>query len=182
MAARAARRPSRELSPAAMPARMRPRFEFVAPCPPAEAAGRLRAALDQPEAPCRGRVYRGHAVLHVPSAEERVWSPFLSLDLHSHREETRIRGLYGPKPATWSLFIAAYAICGCLALFALVYGWAQWSLDQTPWAFAVLPAAALGALGVYGLARYGQRRGRAQMESLRGFLEDALDTPVPASK
>jgi hypothetical protein len=162
-----------------MPARMRPRFEFVAPCPPAEAAGRLRAALDRPEAWCRGTVYRGHAVLHVPNTEERVWSPFLSLDLSSRGERTCVRGLYGPKPATWSLFVAAYAVCACLALFALVVGWAQWSLDQEPWAFAVLPAAALGALATYGLARYGQHRGRGQMEALRGFLEDAIDTPVP---
>lgn len=165
-----------------MPPRMRPRFEFVAPCPPAEAAGRLRAALDRPEAWCRGRVYRGHAVLHVPTAEERVWSPFLSLDFSSHHEQTRVQGLYGPKPAMWSLFIAAYAICGCLALFALIYGWAQWSLDQTPWALAVLPAAALGALATYGLARYGQHRGRAQMEALRAFLEDAIDRSVPPSE
>ena len=161
-----------------MPARMRPRFEFVAPCPPAQAAERLREALGRPEAWCRGNVYRGHAVFYVPHAEERVWSPFLSLDFDGYHEQTRVRGLYGPKPATWSLFLAGYAICGCLALFALVYGWAQWSIDQTPWALAVLPAAALGALVVYGLARYGQWRGRAQMEALRRFVDDAVGGPA----
>lgn len=165
-----------------MPVRMRPRFEFVAPCPPGEAVGRLRAALDRPETCCRGRVYPGHAVLYVPAAEERVWSPFLSLDFGSREGQTEVRGRYGPKPATWSLFVAAYAVCGCLALFALVYGWAQWSLEQSPWAFAVLPGAALAALGVYGLARYGQWRGRAQMEALRAFLDDAIETPAPASR
>jgi hypothetical protein len=128
-------------------------------------------------------VFRGHAVLHVPAGEDRVWSPFLSLDLvggaASDVRHTRLRGLFGPKPSVWSLFVAAYAVCGCLALFALVYGWAQWSLDQQPWAFAVLPAAALGALGVYGLARYGQRRGRSQMDALRRFLEEATGAERP---
>ena len=157
-----------------MSVRMRPRFEFLSPCPPAVAAGRLRDALERPEAPCRGRVYPGHAVFYVPHAEERIWSPFLSVDFAGAREQTRVRGLFGPKPSMWSLFIAGYAICGCLALFALVFGWSQSSIGQTPWAFAVLPGAALGALAVYGLARYGQWRGRAQMDALRGFVDDAL--------
>lgn len=157
-----------------MSARMRPRFEFAAPCPPEEAARRLRDALDRPDAWCRGSVYRGHAVLHVPDAEQRVWSPFLSLDFDGQRGSTRVRGRYGPKPSIWSLFVAAYAICGCLALFALVFGWAQGSIGQTPWAYAAVPAAALGALGTYGLARWGQRLGRGQMESLRSFTDRAL--------
>ena len=161
-----------------MPARMRPRFEFVAPCPPAQAAERLRAALGRPGAWCRGSVYRGHAVFYVPRDEERVWSPFLSLDFDWASEQTHVRGLYGPKPAMWSLFIAGYAVCGCLAIFALAFGWSQSSIGQTPWAYAVAGAAGLGALGVYGLARYGQWRGRGQMEALRRFVDDALGTPA----
>ena len=160
-----------------MSVRMRPRFETVIPCPAQAAAERLRVALDRPGAPCRGRVFGGHAVLYVHEREERVWSPFLSVDLGGHREGTLVRGLYGPKPSVWSLFMASYAICGFMAVFAVGFALAQGAIGQTPWALAVVPLAALGAGATYALARYGQRRGREQMEDLRAFLDDSLCTP-----
>ncbi|HIL56546.1 MAG TPA: hypothetical protein EYG39_01395 [Rhodothermales bacterium] len=159
-----------------MPARMRPRFEYVAPCPSGAAADRLRMALDCEGARYRGRVFGTHAVLHVPTDEDRIWSPFLSLDLRGHGEGTLVRGLYGPKPSVWTLFMAAYAICGFAAVFALGFLYAQWSLDQPMWAAGIFPLAALGALATYGTARYGQHRGREQMDALRTFLDDALGT------
>ena len=159
-----------------MPLRLRPRFEAVAPCGPDEAARRLRAALARPGAGFRGGVYGAHALVHVPAAEERVWSPFLSLDIYGRPGETRVRGLFGPKPSVWTLFVAAYGVCACVAFFAGGFGWAQWGLGQTPWALAGLPAAAAGALVVFGLAQYGRRRGQAQMAALRAFLDGALGT------
>lgn len=156
---------------------MRPRFESVAPCPPEAAPQRLSAALARPGAPCRGRVFGTHAVLDVLHEEEHVWSPFLSLDLDWHPEGTRVRGLFGPKPSVWSLFVAAYAICLFAAIFGFGFGLVQWSLGQTPWALAVLPLAGLGAIVTYGFARLGQTRGRGQMDALRAFLDRALSAP-----
>lgn len=157
-----------------MPLRLRPRFEAVAPCPSQAAAGRLQAALDRPDAPCRGRVYGAHAVLHVREADERVWSPFLSVDLVGHPEGTLVRGLFGPTPSIWSLFVAAYAVSAFAAVFGAGFALVQWSLGQAPWAGLVVPAAAALALATYAAARAGQRRGRAQMDLLRGVLDDAL--------
>jgi hypothetical protein len=160
---------------AAPSVRLRPRFEYVAPCSPVDAAARLQAALRRPGAPCRGDVFDGHAVLYVLPSEERVWSPFLSLDVVRHPEGTRVRGLFGPKPAVWSLFVAAYAVCLFGALFAAGFAVAQWTLGQPAWwALGVLLAAGLGALATWGFARYGQRRGRDQMNVLRGVVDDAL--------
>ncbi|MEM1056238.1 MAG: hypothetical protein AAGI52_11975 [Bacteroidota bacterium] len=155
---------------------MRPRFEYIAPCPADAAPERLHAALAREDAPCRGRVFGGHAVLHVLHDQERVWSPFLSLDIVWHGEGTLVRGLFGPKPSIWSLFVAAYAICGFGALFAAGFAYVQWTLDQPPWALWLVLVAALGALATYAFARYGQQRGRGQMDLLRGFLDDALAT------
>lgn len=157
---------------------MRPRFEVVAPHPPEEVARRLREALALPETLWRGDVYGAHSVFYVPLNEEHVWSPFLSLDLQWQGEGTLVRGRFGPKPSIWTLFVAAYAVCGCLAFFALAFGWSQWWIGQPAWALAMLPVTLVGALVVYGLARYGQRRGQEQMEALRCFLEETVDVRV----
>lgn len=156
---------------------MRPRFQSVSPCPLRAAPDRLSAALDRADAPCRGQVYGGHVVLYVLRAEARVWSPFLSADLDWHPEGTLVQGLFGPKPSVWSLFVAAYAVCGFGALFAAVFAYVQWTLGQPPWALWLLGASAAGAAGTYGLARLGQWRGRGQMDLLRGFLDGALASP-----
>ncbi|MEM6326055.1 MAG: hypothetical protein AAF791_02960 [Bacteroidota bacterium] len=156
---------------------MRPRFEYVAPCPPVAAPGRLQDALEQTDAPCRGRVFGSHAVLHVLHRDERVWSPFLSLDLAGHGDQTLVRGLFGPKPSIWSLFVASYAVWTFGAVFALGFAYVQWTLDQPMWAFWLLLVSGIGALATYAFARYGQRRGRGQMDLLRRFIDDALAVP-----
>ena len=155
--------------------RLRPRFECIAPYRPSEVLTRLRAALEQPGARCCGGVFRDHAVLHVLPAEERVWSPFLSLDVGWHPDGTLVRGLYGPKPAVWSLFVASYAISLFGAIFAGGFAFVQWTLGQPAWvALGLVALAGVGALVTWGFARYGQHRGQEQMTLLRGFLDDAL--------
>ncbi len=154
--------------------RLRPRFEYVAPIALDEASRRLRAVVGSSDLPCRVDVFRGHAVFHVNAVDEHLWSPFLSVDVNWHPNGTVVRGIYGPKPSIWSLFVAAYAICIFLALFAAAFGFSQWMLDQTPSALVVVGSSVLCIAVTYGLALYGQRKGDAQMSLLRATLEDVL--------
>lgn len=154
---------------------MRPRFEVVVPGSAQTAVERLRTALEPTDAGCRGKVFGSHAVLYVPEAQERVWSPFLSIDLVGYGDGTFVRGLFGPKPSVWTFFMASYAVCAFVAIAALGFAYAQWSIGQPLWALGGVAVAAVGALATYGFARYGQWRGRDQMTQLRGFLNDALD-------
>ncbi|GAB5520914.1 MAG: hypothetical protein RhofKO_31650 [Rhodothermales bacterium] len=158
----------------ALPIRLRPRFERITPHTPSEVLTQLRAALDAPNAPCYGNIFGDHAVLHVLHTDEHIWSPFLSLDVACHPEGTRVRGIFGPKPAVWSLFVAAYAICLFGALFAAAFAYAQSSLGQPAWALSGIALAGVGALVTWGFARYGQHLGREQMILLRRFLDEVL--------
>lgn len=157
-----------------LPLRLRPRFACVAPQPPGTVLAQLRAALNAPGAPCYGSVFGDHAVLHVLPDDEHVWSPFLSLDVVWHPDGTEIRGMFGPKPAIWSLFIAAYAACLFGALFAGGFAYVQWTLGQPAWALGGLAVAGVGALTTWGFTRYGQHLGQAQMVLLRHFLDEVL--------
>lgn len=164
-----------------LPVRLRPRFEATVPRPPSEVTAQLREALAQPDAPCRGRVFGDHAVLYVLHADERIWSPFLSLDMAWDPNGTHLRGLFGPKPSVWSLFVASYALCCFGGFIAAGFAYAQWTLGQPTWALGGLVLALGGALLTWLLARYGQRRGRQQMRLLRSFLDHAMAVPVHPS-
>jgi hypothetical protein len=155
---------------------MRPRFVFQTTCPHAAVLDRLRARLKAPDAPCTGATYPNHALLKIHAAEQHFWSPQLSLDFEPLPDgTTRVRGLFGPHPSVWTLFMATYAVLAFAGLGALLYGYATWSLGQGAAALWGAPVAlALGGL-VYLLALVGQHLGYDQMEMQRRFIEDALE-------
>lgn len=161
--------------------RMRPRFELYAPGPPATHLDRLRRRLEAPDAPIQGGVYPGHAVLRMAPESEHFWSPHLSLDVERDGADTRIRGLFGPRPAVWSLFVFLYAALAFVGVMGSLLGLSQWMLGMDALALWSLPAALVLALGVYGIARVGRGLGGEQMEELRVFLDDVLAGQSPVT-
>ncbi len=161
-----------------MTIRLRPRFEFVAPHRPEEVAQALRSVIEGPTAAWPGRVFADHAVIHVPKEEQRLWSPFLSVDFAPHPDGSTIRGLFGPKPSIWTLFAASYAVCVFGAFFALALAWAQYAMGTAMWGFWLLPIMAAGGAMTYAAALYGQHNGHDQMDGLRSVLEGALSAEL----
>jgi hypothetical protein len=162
-----------------MTLRLRPRFEVATAHPPEQVIQRLRSTVERPDAPWPGRVFADHAVVHVPPAEQHIWSPFLSLDLHGHEDGSLVRGTFGPKPSIWTLFAASYAACGFSVFFAVAYAASQWLIGEPAWALAAIPVAVLGAACTYAAALYGQHKGREQMDGLRAVLDRALGADTP---
>lgn len=157
-------------------ARMRPRFEVAVNDSVHEVGFRLREALEAPDAPCVGSLYGAHAVLKMPDEDQRFWSPQLSIDLETRPSQngTRIRGLFGPRPAVWTLFMALYAIIGFSGSMGLAVAYSQWSLDRPATFLWTLPLALVLATAVYGLALLGQRLGEQEMRVLRAFLDEVI--------
>lgn len=165
--------------------RPRPRFEVDVPFAPDEVAARVRAALDQPEARLRGRVYRRVVQLEPCEDETHFWSPHLDVSLQENDGGTRLFGRFAPHPAVWTGFIATQAVIGFLGLCAGVYGASQWMLGRDPWALWLLALCVLAGAIVYLFAYVGQSLGQSQMYGLRAFLDRALEidagAPAPAA-
>lgn len=155
------------------PPPFRPRFEIVSPRPPDAVLGRLRTALDAPDAPCTGQIAGEHVHLRIARSQRRLWSPFLSLQVSRHPEGALLRGHFGPHPDVWTFFVALYAVLAFCGVVGLLFGLSQWMLGTPPVAFWAIPLALVLAGGVYGLALAGQRLSRPQLLLLRAFVEDA---------
>ena len=89
--------------------------------------------------------------------------------------DTRIVGLFAPRPAVWTLFASFYAFTIFLAFVGFSWGFSQWSLDMAPTAMWLVPLALALLAIAYGIALTGQKLGAAQMTRLRTYLETALD-------
>ncbi len=113
-----------------------------------------------------------HAELFVPETERRIWSPWLSVTAEDgDGGGSVVRGRFGPHPAVWTLYMFFAFALGFALLVGATWGYAQWAMEITPWAWYSIPVIlVLGAL-LYGVSLVGQRLGAAQMGSLRRTLE-----------
>ncbi len=164
--------------------RLRPRFEFVTPVEPNDVLRRLQRVLgggtgtrQAPGGACTatGRVFASSAVLKIPSDQVHFWSPQLEISVDPHLPEgSVVRGLFGPRPAIWSLFVALYVGIAFAGGMGVIYGYAQWSLGAAGHALWSGPAALAASLLVYLVARHGRQLGMQQMRQLRAALDEAL--------
>ena len=155
--------------------RLRPRFDRALKCSKKDALESLQKTLDQPEILVRGSVFRNSCVLKVPSTEVRFWSPQLQLSVEENSEsEAVLHGIFGPRPAIWSIFVALYAGIGFLGTMGVIYGYSQWSIGEPASALWAGPIALGASFAVWIVGRFGRSRGQEQMRLLRSVMLLAL--------
>jgi hypothetical protein len=157
--------------------RMRPRFEIPLAVQEgelllAELERRLKA---EPLGDVIGRVLPKHAELTSAERMRHVWSPRLTLHVESEDNGAEwLSGRFSPHPNVWTGFLTLYSTLFVLGIFALIFGFSQWSLGMAPWALLGVPAALALAGFTYGAAFIGQGLGSEEMYILRSFLDEAL--------
>ena len=154
---------------------LRPRFRAQTALSLAELTGKLRTELERQDALFDGKVLKEFAVLRILAKDQHYWSPELSLQLEQLEDRTLVRGLFGPRPAVWTMFAGFYAFTIFLSLIALLYGLSQWSLNMEPYGLWLLPVPLVLLVSAYATALVGQRLGHEQMQELHRFVDQTLD-------
>jgi len=154
--------------------RLRPRFRDIIPIAQDEVIRRMSKQIKDPQSSCQGAIIDHHIILKIPLSEQNYWSPQLSLELEKVENGTLVRGLFGPKPAVWTMFMFFYSAVGFFTLMGLMYGLSQWMINQAPWALWSLPAGLLLLLVIHLIARTGKGLGKDQMIQLHNFYRETL--------
>jgi len=162
--------------------RMRPRFEVPLAAYQADILDRVRQRLAAPDCPLAGQVLDGHALIKLPNARQSLLSPVLTLEVVGRDGQRVLIGRFSPQPNVWTGFMLVYGVLAMLGLAGLMYGFAQMTVDQTPWSMLAAPVA-LALIGfVYGAAFIGQGLTADQMYELRAFVDALLgDTQACAT-
>ncbi len=117
-----------------------------------------------------------HIIIDVPIEEDHFWSPQLSIEIVKGEETASVvKGLFGPKPQVWTLFMFLHFVGGTLFIVALVLLYVWWTLDKSlifPTTIVIMTPIIWFLL--YFIGRLGKRKGREQMEELHGFMMDTL--------
>jgi hypothetical protein len=159
---------------------MRPRFVVATELATDEGLRRITGELGEPGCPVEGLVAGNHVDLMIPKSARHYWSPRLSLEFEPLDTGVRVRGLYGPRPAVWTLFAMFYSALGFLAVMGAIFGYSQWLIDQTPWALWSLPIAVVAAVGAYVTSLIGQRLALEEMQFLHGYAKRRLGVELPS--
>ena len=154
---------------------LRPRFRAQTALSLAELTGKLRTELERQDALFDGKVLKEFAVQRILANDQHYWSPELSLQLEQLEDRTLVRGLFGPRPAVWTMFAGFYTFTIFLSLIALLYGLSQWSLNMEPYGLWLLPVPLVLLVSAYATALVGQRLGHEQMQELHRFVDQTLD-------
>jgi len=117
-----------------------------------------------------------HVFLKIPKEKQHFWSPQLDLEIYQFEgEKTQIRGLFGPKPSVWTLFMFLhFAVIG-LAISMGIWAYSNAAL-KLPY-FVQLLALSLLALGWFALyfaGRMGKSAGKKEMIALNKFMRETL--------
>ena len=161
---------------------MRPRFALDVSCDVGTLVSALEQNASQADPPLEGFFDTGHCVLRVPEVRRAFWSPELDLTFEPLEPEAggrpaghRVRCLFAPRPAVWTGFAFVFAVLGAASVAGALYGLAQLTLGQPPFALLVVPGALALAALTYASSFVGQGLALSQMYELRRVLDVSVD-------
>lgn len=157
---------------------IRPRFAFTVNYPVDEALERIQKVIDDHEGELIAHVLDHHILMDIPVKERHYWSAQLNFRLEADEDDenkTQVKGLIGPRPAVWTMFIFFYFSFGVAGFFVSSYGFSKWMLGEySHWIWA-LPVAALIIATTYKAGKMGDCLGTVQIEQLKDFVKEALE-------
>ncbi len=118
-----------------------------------------------------------HVIIRFPKEKQHFWSPQLHIEIDEEGEKKSIiRGLFGPSPTVWTLFMFFHFIVGGLFIGFAVWAYSNWSLRYS-YSLQVTGMIAMVVLWLvlYIAGRMGKAKGKPEIKQLCTFLEDTLD-------
>lgn len=137
---------------------------------------RLREGLKRIDSPVRGRVIPDFASLMLPEPQREMWSPYLTVSLEPGPggQGSLVRGVYGPAPGLWTLFMFLYTTLAFSAFAVLIYGLVLQTLGERSAILWLVPVLLALFVTLWLVASVGQRLSRHQMKTLHDFVEECL--------
>jgi len=158
--------------------RMRPRFAVEVDSSIDDVMTALRERADGNAQGVRVKCTRRHGVLDFPKQRRNFWSPQLGLTVEAvgkNEGRTRVVGHFSPHPHIWQAFVFIYGTLFAAGFFSMMFGFAEWAMGRTPWAFLGPAIAVALAAFVYGATFLGQGLGAEEMYRLRAYLDGCVE-------
>lgn len=117
-----------------------------------------------------------HLFLFIGESKRQFYSPHLHLEFESlENGNTNIRGLYGPNPMLWTMFMFLhFVVAGIFILFVMI-AYSNWSLGKPFYSnLIVMFFMVVIWFVLYGIARYNRTKGIPQMKELEQIFNKLI--------
>ncbi len=134
----------------------------------------LQSLFDTKQNEIEGSIVHHHATVKIPHDQLHFWSPQLSLSFEASEGKTLIRGLYGPNPNVWLLFMFLYFFMGFVALVLLVIGISRLNLGLTAYILWAVPFVLGGIFVLWFSGKTGKKLGHDQMYQIHDVIKPVV--------
>ena len=156
---------------------LRPRFKMELNSDEFTIIEKFRVKLSTKECSFCGKIIDNHIVVDVPVEENHFWSPQLAIEIEKVDDnQTIVKGLFGPKPNVWTLFMFFHFAVAVAFIGFSVMAYVKWTL-KSDYTFPLIMVISLPVLWVvmYFLGRIGKKTGHKQMDELHEFMMKTLE-------
>jgi hypothetical protein len=160
---------------------LKPRFKLRYSDPKQEIIEQFRVNLARETCPFPSKIVDHHIVIDVPEGTEHFWSPQLHVEVEEEEGATVVKGILGPKPKIWTLFIFFhFAVAVTFFVFFVIF-YSRWSLGHD-YTLSMTMCILMPVLWValYFAGQLGKKFGYDQMQDLHRFLTDTLKDKNPS--
>ncbi|WP_438968997.1 GTP-binding protein [Nonlabens sp.] len=121
-------------------------------------------------------VVNDHVFIRFPKNKSHFWSPELHLELHEViGEKISLKGLYGPKPTVWTMFMFLHFLVAGLFIAAAIWLYTSYTLEESVrLPLIILILMILVWIILYIAGRLGRKTGESQMHELQYFIDSLL--------
>ncbi|WP_397447885.1 GTP-binding protein [Polaribacter sp. R77954] len=156
---------------------LRPRFTIDLNVGKDEVLQHFYNELQKQNPKISGNIVDGHIFISISKKEDHFWSPQLHLEIVEKTSETALlKGLFGPKPQVWTLFMFIHFIIGFGFLAFCVMLYSRISLKASLF-FPILMLITLPLIWIllYFLGKIGKSTGKNQMKDLHNFMLKVIE-------
>ena len=117
-----------------------------------------------------------HVFIRIPKAAQHFWSPQLHLEtLPIDDKKTLLKGLFGPNPSIWTLFMFAHFAVVCGFIIFGVWAYVNWSINKDfIMQIAGMILMVLTWFVLYFMGRMGKAAGKDEMHQLYRYMEQTI--------
>ncbi|MBO6516154.1 MAG: hypothetical protein JJ975_06360 [Bacteroidia bacterium] len=155
---------------------IRPRFRKLSPEQMDWLLARLQELINEETDQIKGEIVGHHATIRIPEEQRHFWSPQLSLNFEQRQDGTQIRGLYGPRPDVWLMFMFVYFLLGFAALVLLIVGLSRYNLGLSSYFLWIVPFILGGIVTLWLGGKAGKKIGHSQIYQIHNLIKPNLLT------
>ena len=122
-----------------------------------------------------------YVFIRFPKEKQNFWSPQLQLEINAIDENTcLVRGLFGPNPTVWTLFMFLHFLIACLFIGFGIWTYTKWSLNQN---FTIQASVTIFMVllwvTLYFIGSIGKASKTNEIRALNNFMYEVLEYKKP---